>query len=100
MQPISFLPQDKIDQGIQNLGETLSKINESRIARKQQQIESFKSLIDVSLQGIKNGHYEEAMKDLDNLNKESMKIYSNAENENRGVNGMESLKLSNLKKNA
>ena len=98
MQPISFLPQDKIDQGIQNLGETLSKINESRIARKQQQIESFKSLIDVSLQGIKNGHYEEAMKDLDNLNKESMKIYSNAENENRGVNGMESLKLSNLKK--
>ncbi len=98
MQPISFLPQDKIDQGIQNLGNTLSQINESKIARKQQQIEGFKSMIDVSLQGIKNGHYEEAMGDLDKLTNASRDIYIKAENENRPVTAMESLKLSNLKK--
>ena len=98
MQPISFLPQDRIDQGIQNLGETLSKINESKRARKKEQIDQFKSLIDVSLQGIKNGHYEEAMGDLDKLNERATQIYVKAENENRPVNFKESLELSNAKK--
>lgn len=98
MQPISFLPKDEITPAIQNLGETLSQINQSKIARKQEQIKSFEGLIDVSLQGIKNGHYEEAMGDLSSMTDRAKQIYMQAENENRPVNYKESLELSNQKK--
>jgi len=97
MQPISFLPEEKITAAIQGLGESLSQINQARIKRQEKDIENIQQLLDVSFQGVMAANQEEVMKDWDGLADLSAKYAIQAQNENRPIAFKQQSELNRMK---
>jgi len=96
--PISFQTPDYIGPALQNLGETMSQIQQAKNAHKQQQIDNYMKLVDISLEGVRANHREELLGESDKFKKEAADIYAKAEERNEDPNYKELGSIEDKKK--